>query len=248
MNKQTNIKNKTPHNVKIMSKRGNVIKTFPRSQSPIRLESETKRVGVMEEIPLSRTTMEGGNLPPEKEGQYYIVSRAVQSAYPDRTDLLIPNETVRDDKGRIVGCQSLAVPENFSSSSSITKEEFLVEKAREKAFSLVEDKEPAGTLSEIADSHGAVVSAEQMVEKGIKPSSTVFLVSSAKKRKLYAIVEKNDLIFAYGTFFGNQSSFDIEGGLRNLTSEIIGDNYSDVDGVLSKKEKTELFFEYENRK
>src|SRR6056297_3415854 len=129
MNKK--IINKTPHNVKIMSKRGNVIKTFPRSQSPIRLKSETKRVGEIGEIPLSRTTMEGGDLPPEKEGRYYIVSRAVQSAYPDRTDLLIPNETVRDDEGRIVGCQSLAVPENFSNNSSITKEEFLVEKARE---------------------------------------------------------------------------------------------------------------------
>lgn len=112
--KRTKLNNLTPHEVKIVNEKGNVIKTFPRSQSPVRLESETKRVGTLNEIPLSKTEMGAGNLPPKKEGQYYIVSRTVQSAYPDRADLLIPNETVRDEKGRIVGCKSLAVSPSFS--------------------------------------------------------------------------------------------------------------------------------------
>lgn len=37
---------------------------------------------------------------------YYIVSMLVKQANPDRTDLLTPNESVRDDKGRIIGCRS----------------------------------------------------------------------------------------------------------------------------------------------
>lgn len=103
------VKNKTPHEVKIVDEYGDVIKIFPRSTNLIRLESETKRVGELNSIPLSKTEMKGGDMPPEEHGVYYIVSRAVQEAYPERRDLLIPNETVRDDNGKIVGCKSLAV-------------------------------------------------------------------------------------------------------------------------------------------
>lgn len=176
------IKNMTPHEVKIVNEEGNVIKTFPRSANPIRLESETKKVGDLfinespkkngmekvilsrngwsirggeappvfdlmcsacgrdggngfggyshccgaEEveprnsegdftrIPLTITKMGAGNLPPKKEGQYYIVSRTVQEAYPERDDFVIPNETVRDKEGKIVGCRSLAISPSFS--------------------------------------------------------------------------------------------------------------------------------------
>jgi len=38
---------------------------------------------------------------------YYIVSQLVKSALPDRDDLLVPAEVVRDETGRIVGCRSL---------------------------------------------------------------------------------------------------------------------------------------------
>jgi len=46
-------------------------------------------------------------LPPVKQGVYYIVSRMVAEAAWDRHDLLVPNDTVRDANGRIIGCRSL---------------------------------------------------------------------------------------------------------------------------------------------
>ena len=49
------------------------------------------------------------NLPDYEEGVYYIVSALVANAYPERKDLLMVNETIRDDDGRIIGCKSFAV-------------------------------------------------------------------------------------------------------------------------------------------
>ncbi len=47
-------------------------------------------------------------LPEPKKDTYYIVSALVAGAAKDRKDLLIPNELVRDEKGRIIGCKNLA--------------------------------------------------------------------------------------------------------------------------------------------
>ena len=47
-------------------------------------------------------------LPEPQEDTYYIVSALVAGAAKNRVDLLIPNDTVRDEQGRIVGCRSLA--------------------------------------------------------------------------------------------------------------------------------------------
>lgn len=38
---------------------------------------------------------------------YYIVSQIVKSALPERHDLLVPAEVVRDEMGNILGCKSL---------------------------------------------------------------------------------------------------------------------------------------------
>ena len=40
-------------------------------------------------------------------GVFYIVSQLVKNALPDRTDLLVPAEVVRDGNGNIIGCKSL---------------------------------------------------------------------------------------------------------------------------------------------
>ena len=54
----------------------------------------------------SFTEVEG--LPEPKKDTYYVVSALVASAAKDRKDLLIPNELVRDEKGRVIGCKNLA--------------------------------------------------------------------------------------------------------------------------------------------
>jgi hypothetical protein len=127
------INNATPHEVVIVDDNGEEIITFSPiknpivlAQKPIRLETNTLRVGALKglendkwirekvDVPLSLTKMGAAEeLPPQKEGQFYIVSRAVQEAYPERQDFLIPNETVRDEEGKIVGCKSLAISPGF---------------------------------------------------------------------------------------------------------------------------------------
>lgn len=47
-------------------------------------------------------------LPEPKENTLYIVSALVAGACKNRDDLVVPNDTVRDDQGRIIGCRSLA--------------------------------------------------------------------------------------------------------------------------------------------
>jgi hypothetical protein len=40
---------------------------------------------------------------------YFIVSQLIKSAFPDRHDLLVPAEVVRDSDGNIIGCKSLGI-------------------------------------------------------------------------------------------------------------------------------------------
>ena len=104
------IVNKTPHEVHIVNRQGERIKTFPMEGDPIRLKAEVHDVegNLRREVPITYTVYAGGDsLPPYVEGVWYIVSQLVLSAFPDRTDLLVPAEVVRDAGGNIVGCRSL---------------------------------------------------------------------------------------------------------------------------------------------
>lgn len=47
-------------------------------------------------------------LPPPTKGTLYAVSLMTAEARPERTDLVIPHDQIRDDNGRIVGCRTLA--------------------------------------------------------------------------------------------------------------------------------------------
>ena len=59
-------------------------------------------------IPITKTEFgEVEGLPEPKEGTTYVVSRMVAEAAKERGDLFIPNESVRDESGRIIGCRSL---------------------------------------------------------------------------------------------------------------------------------------------
>lgn len=48
------------------------------------------------------------DLPEPEIGTLFIVSRVIAEACPDRADLLVPDNLVRDGAGRVVGCRSLA--------------------------------------------------------------------------------------------------------------------------------------------
>lgn len=101
------ILNYTPHQVNIILSTGE-IQSF-QSVGNARCKQESKIVSTIANIPVSQTTFgEVEGLPKEQEGIYYIVSRLIIQALPSRKDLLVPNDIVRDNKGQIIGCKSLA--------------------------------------------------------------------------------------------------------------------------------------------
>lgn len=67
--------------------------------------------GMHDHIPLVRKrygSVEG--LPEPRQSVAYIVSQVVADACPDRDDLLVPHDMVRDDAGRVVGCRGFSRP------------------------------------------------------------------------------------------------------------------------------------------
>jgi len=98
--------NKTPHPVNVITDKGTI--TFPKAEDPIRLSSEAERNALIEGIPVFSVTYGSGNMPEMADGVIYIVSALVRSTYPDRTDLVVPHDVVRDENGNIIGCKGFA--------------------------------------------------------------------------------------------------------------------------------------------
>lgn len=75
-----------------------------------RCSQTEETVGEVDGIPLTRQTFGAvTGLPAPEEGTWFLVSRMVASALPDRHDLVIPGPLVRDEKGVVVGCRGLSV-------------------------------------------------------------------------------------------------------------------------------------------
>lgn len=105
-----NIKNLTPHDVRVLNNNNEVVVTLV-SEGIARVSSETKVVDTLNGVPITETVFgEVTGLPPEAEDTYYVVSRMVASAASERRDLLVPGLQVRDEQGRVVGCKSLDRP------------------------------------------------------------------------------------------------------------------------------------------
>lgn len=103
--------NLTPHPITICDGAGAVLKVIPPSGQVARLAAKTVRTGqTVDDVPLSRTEFgEPDGLPEPEAGTLLIVSQLIKSALPERTDLAVPAEVVRDEKGVIIGCQSLGL-------------------------------------------------------------------------------------------------------------------------------------------
>jgi hypothetical protein len=103
------IRNMTPHPVHIVDEENKIIRTFE-PDGLIRLKTEITSAGSFGGVPL--VTIEFGEpegLPERSFGTLIIVSHLVQSALPDRNDLVVPEELQFDDDGQIIGCRSLRV-------------------------------------------------------------------------------------------------------------------------------------------
>lgn len=100
----------TPHPVNIVDTEGHIVKTFPKGESTIRLSVSTVDAGSIAGVKVSKTVFsEPIGLPEYKEGTFYIVSQLVKNALPNRADLLVPAQVLRDSDNNILGCQSLGL-------------------------------------------------------------------------------------------------------------------------------------------
>lgn len=102
------IVNLTPHAITFVNTDGNTSLIIEPSGSLARVSCTTETVGDIDGIPVTETVYgEVEGLPTPTEDVIYVVSSLVAQRCKDRNDVFIPNESVRDDNGRIVGCRSL---------------------------------------------------------------------------------------------------------------------------------------------
>lgn len=79
--------------------------TLPAAKEPARVTFAQKLVGAVDGILIYRWfTDEIVNLPEPKPYTYYIVSKMLAKACPEREDLIFPGTLVRDESGDVVGC------------------------------------------------------------------------------------------------------------------------------------------------
>lgn len=103
----TTIVNLTPHSINFILPNGEKME-IPASGNLARVSVHTETVGEINGIPITISVFgEVEGLPASEDGVVYIVSSLVAQRCGDRQDVFIPNESVRDENGRIVGCRSL---------------------------------------------------------------------------------------------------------------------------------------------
>lgn len=110
--------NLTPHDIVLVDENNDPIITIQPSGKLARVSTSTEMVGVIrvkgKRIRVTESEFgEVTGLPDPTPGVAYVVSLAVINALKKkritRTDLFIPNESVRNDKGQVVGCKSVGI-------------------------------------------------------------------------------------------------------------------------------------------
>jgi len=102
LDEELNIINLTPHTV-------NVGNDSFESAGLIRLEEKHEKYFRKGDISFTRIYYKlETNLPPIKENTVYIVSLLVAQSFPERKDFCFPSNIVRDEKGNIIGCETLS--------------------------------------------------------------------------------------------------------------------------------------------
>ena len=105
--KEVRLINLTPHEVNILGEDDRPILTL-HSEGVLRLSEKRTKVGEVSGIPVFHKEYGEAELPPKEEGVFYIVSLPVAQAFPSRSDLLVPDQLVRDEKGRVIGARSFS--------------------------------------------------------------------------------------------------------------------------------------------
>jgi len=108
--------NLTPHVINIIAPSGR--RDIPPSGTVARVAENATEMGELGGIPLiSKAFGEVTNLPALQPGRMFIVSGLVAAAAwkAGRTDVACPGNPVRDETGRIIGCEALCVAPEFIS-------------------------------------------------------------------------------------------------------------------------------------
>lgn len=105
------LRNLTPHEIVLETPSGTL--HLPPTGVVARCDTTREVLGHVSvdevNVPITHVRVEDcENIPPPREGVMLIVSRIVAEARPDREDLLIPDDAVRDSDGRIVAVRALA--------------------------------------------------------------------------------------------------------------------------------------------
>lgn len=105
-----NFVNLTPYTINILNENDQEIMTIPASGIVARYSQSEETVMTIDGINVTRQTFgDVFDLPEPQDGSFFIVSRLVAMAAPDRLDLLIPGPLVRNDQGQPIGYRGLSV-------------------------------------------------------------------------------------------------------------------------------------------
>jgi hypothetical protein len=106
------VENWTPHPVTLILTDGSKITLEPKTSTPPRvIQKKEEDIPGPHGMPIILRNTSGAvveRLPEERPGIFLLVSSIVASAAAERSDLLVPNDFVRDEEGNIVGCKSFA--------------------------------------------------------------------------------------------------------------------------------------------
>ena len=80
-------------------------RTYPAAKEPARVTFVQKTAGMADGILIYWWAPEEiVNLPEPKPDTYYIVSKMLAQACPEREDFILPGNLVRNESGDVVGC------------------------------------------------------------------------------------------------------------------------------------------------
>lgn len=101
--------NLTPHSITIVDENNTPILVLPKADVPARVSCSIVATGeTINGIPVTANSYSDiENLPAPAEDTVYVVSSIVANRCKDRNDVFVPNESVRNDAGIIIGCRSL---------------------------------------------------------------------------------------------------------------------------------------------
>lgn len=212
--------NLTPHSINVVQADGTAFRSVPPSGTLARCAVSRRQVGDVDGIPVNTTSfgaVEG--LPPPQVDTLYIVSALVAQALPHRTDLLIPDDAVRDEKGRVIGCRALATiagqvapgPRDLGSpvksfQNDELEDSVLADAMLAKLPGLLRDSATPTPLADVAGSHGCVL---RELPPGVCVESDTYVIKGGYngKRPLYLVAGAGVYALAAGTYFGRQSTF-----------------------------------------